>query len=632
MKCLTRIKDLMFFSNSYSIRITIFVTCSKKRIHMGLVNAKEVAKAIKVDKYGFLGTFAGWVLMKVLKISTLNNIYNRNKHLKDVTFLTAILDEFQIKFEIPEEDLKRLPKEGPYITISNHPLGGIDGILLLKLMLEREPDFKIVANFLLHRIEPMRPYIMPVNPFETHKDAKSSVLGLKETLKHLADGKPLGIFPAGEVSTYKDGKLIVDRPWEEGAIKLIKKANVPVVPIYFHAKNSKLFYFLSRLNDTLRTAKLPSELLTQKHRVIKVRIGKPIPVAEQQEYAEIDAYADFLRKKTYMLANAFEKDNKLKMVPNLKLPKSPKEIVLPANQDKILEEMEMVKAGDYRLLQSKNYQVFLITADKIPNILHEIGRLREITFREIGEGTNEPIDIDQYDKYYHHMFLWDDDTQQIAGAYRMGLGSQIYAKFGIDGFYLHDLFRFEPELYDMMSKSIEMGRAFIIKEYQQKPMPLFLLWKGIVHTTLRYPEHKFLIGGVSISNQFSDFSKSLMIEFMKSHYYDPYIAQYIHPKKEYKVKLKDADKDFVFNETEADLNKFDKIIDEVEPGNLRLPVLIKKYIKQNARVVAFNVDPLFNNAVDGLMYIRIADLPESTVKPVMEEFQAELERKLSDKT
>ena len=161
-------------------------------------------------------------------------------------------------------------------------------------------------------------------------------------------------------------------------------------------------------------------------------------------------------------------------------------------------------------------------------------------------------------------------------------------------------------------------------------MPLFLLWKGIVHTTLRYPEHKFLIGGVSISNQFSDFSKSLMIEFMKSHYYDPYIAQYVHPKKEFRVKLKDADKDFIFNETEADLNKFDKIIDEVEPGNLRLPVLIKKYIKQNARVVAFNVDPLFNNAVDGLMYIRIADLPESTVKPVMEEFQAELERKLEE--
>jgi putative hemolysin len=213
----------------------------------------------------------------------------------------------------------------------------------------------------------------------------------------------------------------------------------------------------------------------------------------------------------------------------------------------------------------------------------------------------------------------------------MGLGSEIYPKYGMEGFYLNELFRFEPELHDMMSKSIEMGRAFIIKEYQQKPMPLFLLWKGIIHTTLRFPEHKFLLGGVSISNQFSEFSKSLMIEFMKSNFYDPYIAQYIHPKKEFKVKLKDADKDFVFNEAESDLNKFDKIIDELEPGTLRLPVLIKKYIKQNARVVAFNVDPLFNDAIDGLMYIRISDIPESTVKPVMEEFQAELERKLSEK-
>ena len=594
---------------------------------MGLVTAKEVAKAINVDKYGFVGTFIGWIIMKVLKISTLNDIYNRNKHLADVPFLNAILDEFEIKFDIPEEDLKRLPKEGPYITVSNHPLGGIDGILLLKLMLEREPNFKIIANFLLHRIEPMKPYIMPVNPFENHKDAKSSVLGIKETLRHLSDGKPLGMFPAGEVSTYKDGILVVDKPWEEGAIKVIRKAQVPVVPIYFHAKNSRLFYFLSSINETFRTAKLPSELLTQKNRVIKVRIGKPISVSEQNEYETLESYSEFLRKKTYMLANAFEKGNKLLAAPSLKFPKNPKEIAKPANHDKILEEMAMLKESDCRLLQSKNYQVYMITADKIPNILHEIGRLREITFRAIGEGTNESLDLDQYDKYYHHMFLWDDDAQMIAGAYRMGLGSEIYAKYGIDGFYLHELFRFEPELYDMMSKSIEMGRAFIIEEYQQKPMPLFLLWKGIVHTTLRYPEHKFLIGGVSISNQFSDFSKSLMIEFMKSHYYDPYVAQYIHPKKEYKVKLKDADKDFVFNETEADLNKFDKIIDEVEPGNLRLPVLIKKYIKQNARVVAFNVDPLFNNAVDGLMYIRISDLPESTVKPVMEEFQAELEKK-----
>ncbi|WP_299223044.1 lysophospholipid acyltransferase family protein [uncultured Psychroserpens sp.] len=599
----------------------------------GLVTAKEVAKAINADKYGFIGTFVGWLLMKVLKISTLNKIYKRNKHLNDGEFLDGILDDFQIKFEIPEEDLKRLPKDGAYITVSNHPLGGIDGILLLKLMIEQRKDFKIIANFLLHRIEPLKPYIMPVNPFEDRKEVKSSISGFKNAILHLRNGHPLGVFPAGEVSTYKDGKLVVDKPWEEAAMKLIQKAEVPVVPIYFHAKNSKLFYKLSKISDTFRTAKLPSELLTQKNRIIKVRIGRPISVNDQKEHHTLSSFSEFLRRKTYILSNAFEDKSKIldNLSNTLKTPsKPPKRIVGSVSTEKMAAEVDALRERDCRLLVSKNYEVYLTDANSIPNILHEIGRLREITFREIGEGTNEAIDLDSFDTYYHHMFLWDTDNNQLAGAYRMGLGSKIFAKYGIDGFYLQDLFRFEPELYKMMSQSIEMGRAFIIKEYQQKPMPLFLLWKGIVHTTLRHPEHKYLIGGVSISNQFSNFSKSLMIEFMKSHYYDPYVAQYVHPKKEFKVKLKDADKDFVFDETEADLNKFDKIIDEVEPGALRLPVLLKKYIKQNARLVAFNVDPLFNNSVDGLMYIKIADLPESTVKPVMEEFQAELERKFSN--
>lgn len=595
---------------------------------MSLVTAKEIAKVIHLDKYGFIGTFFGWVLLKVLRISRINRIYNKHKHLKDIAFFTALLDDLQIKFEIPEEDLKRIPKKGAFITVSNHPLGGIDGILLLKLLIEERPDYKIIANFLLHRIEPMKPFIMPVNPFENRKDSYSSISGIKNALLHLQEGNSLGVFPAGEVSTYKDGRIIVDRPWEESAIKLIQKAKVPVIPIYFHAKNSPLFYFLSKLNGNLRTAKLPSELLSQKGRVIKVRIGKQISIKDQEEYKNSQDFCDFLRKKTYMLANPFEKETIKLNASSLKLPKSPKEIVSQRNIDKMILEVEALRKNNGRLLKSKNYEVFFAPSKKIPNIMFEIGRLREITFREVGEGTNESIDLDVFDGYYHHLFLWDSEAECVVGAYRMGLGKDIFKKYGIEGFYVQTLFKFEPELFSMMENSIEMGRAFIIKEYQQKPMPLFLLWKGIVHITLRYPEYKYLIGGVSISNQFSNFSKSLMIEFMKSHYYDPYIAQYIHPKKEYKVKLNDADKDFVFDATKADMNKFDKVIDEIEPGALRMPVLIKKYVKQNARLVAFNVDPKFNNSVDGLMYIRVADIPESTVKPVMEEFQAELESRL----
>ena len=512
-----------------------------------------------------------------------------------------------------------MPKDGAYVTISNHPLGAIDGILLFKLMSDQRSDFKMMTNFLLQRMVPIVPYIIPVNPFENHKNAKSSIAGFKSALTHLKEGHPLGIFPAGEVSTIKEGKLFVDRPWEEAALKLIRKAEVPVVPIYFHAKNSRLFYRLAKISDVFRTAKIPSEVFSQRNRPIKVRIGQPITVKTQNEHETLEEYTDLLRRKTYMLSNAYEKERlterlREQIPTSLKIPKAPRKIASAIKPELIEEEITKLREKECRLLQSKNYEVFLAVEKDMPYILQEIGRQREITFREIGEGTNNAIDNDK----------------AIVGAYRMGLGSDIYEAYGIDGFYLQDLFRVEPELYPMMKQSIEMGRAYIIKEYQQKPMPLFLLWKGIVHTTLRFPEHKYLIGGVSISNQFSNFSKSLMIEFMKSHYWDPYVAQYIHPKKEFKVKLNDADKEFVFDETQADLNKFDRLIDEVEPGSLRLPVLIKKYIKQNAKVVAFNVDPLFNNSVDGLMYIKIADLPESTVKPVMEEFQAELERKLAN--
>jgi len=599
---------------------------------MGLVTSKEIAKVIGANKFGFLGNIVGWLLIRVLRISSLNRIYNKHKNKADLPFLNSILNEFQIEFEIPQEDLKRIPKEGPFITISNHPLGGIDGILLLKLLIEKRPDYKIIANFLLHRIEPLKPYVMPVNPFENHKDAKSSVAGIKNALTHIRDGYPLGIFPAGEVSTYKDGKLMVDKPWEEGAVRLIKKAEVPIIPIYFHAKNSKLFYMLSKINDTLRTAKLPSELLSQKNRVIKVRVGKPISVKDQKEYTDIDSFYKFLRTKTYLLANPFEKSApKILSSQSLKISTPPKKITSQKSTINFIKEIEALREKDGgRLFASKNYEVFFASAKEIPNLLHEIGRLREITFRDVGEGTNKSIDLDKFDKYYHHLFLWDSEAKVLIGAYRMGLGKQIYKKYGIKGFYIQSLFKFEPELYSMMENTIEMGRAFVVKEYQQKPMPLFLLWKGIVHVTLRYPDHKYLMGGVSISNQFSEFSKSLMIEFMKSHYYDPYVAQYIHPKKEFKVKLKDADKDFLFDAANADMQKFDKVIDEIEPGALRIPVLIKKYVKQNARLVAFNVDPKFNNAVDGLMYIKIVDLPDSTVKPVMEEYQAELEKKASE--
>lgn len=596
---------------------------------MGLLSAKEVAVFFKLNSLGVFGRLVGKLFLNITRLSVLNKIYNRHKDKPVEAFYEGLINDLKFKVEISEADLKRIPKNGAFITVSNHPLGGIDGMLLLKYLTQERKDYKIIANFLLHRIAPIIPYVMPVNPFDNHKDAKSSVLGLKTALMHLKNGHPMGVFPAGEVSTIKKGKLVYDKAWEKGALKLIQKAKVPVIPVYFHAKNSPLFYRMAKWSPLLRTAKLPSEVLSQKDKVIKIRIGHSISVKDQQTHKSLKDFESFLKQKLYRLSKTIEKKTLFQKVPQrFKRNKTPEEIVAETPLTEIKKEIAQLNDSYSLLLKSKNYELYFATAELIPNILREIGRLREITFRAIGEGTNSAIDLDEFDETYHHLFLWDNEGQKIVGAYRMGLGKFLFESKGINGFYLQSFFRFEPELFSMMEQSIEMGRAFVEKSYQQKPMPLFLLWKGIVHVTLRYPEYKYLIGGVSISNQFSKFSKSLMIEFMKSHFYDPYLAQFVRPKKEFKVKLKDIDKEYIFDETKADLNKFDKIIDELEPDNLRLPVLIKKYVKQNAKVVAFNVDPLFNHSVDGLMYIKISDLPEDTVRPVMEEFQKQLEQSI----
>ena len=605
---------------------------------MSLISTNEIYNATGLSKIGVFGKPVAWSIKKILGLDGLNKLYQGGIHLDTPEFLSYLIDELNVDYEIHEEDLKRIPKSGPFIIVSNHPLGALDGILLMHIMQKIRPDFKVMGNFLLHKIVPLQPMVIPVNPFETRKDAYNSLNGMREVLRTLKDNGCIGIFPAGEVSYRDDNGELHDREWQEAAIKLIKKAKVPVVPMFFRAKNSEIFYRMAKLHPDLQTAMLPAEMMRKRTRPIQIRIGKPILPKQQAEFSDIDEFKAFLRKKTYMLSSYYNKKKSitdvLKSSKHLHLPKissksKVKDIVPETDVQFLIDDLEGLKNDPNSLLfTSNNYECYFSKADAIPNVMREIGRLREITFRGVGEGTNDEIDLDRYDNHYHHLFLWDKEAKKLVGAYRMAIGAEVYEKYGIKGFYINELFNFDPEIHPFFKKCIEMGRAFVSAEYQQKPMPLFLLWRGIVHVTLRNPNQKFIVGGVSISNQFSDFSKSLMIEFMKSHYFDSTVGQYVRPKKEFKVKLSEEDKQFIFAASEHDLNKFDKLIDELEPNMLRLPVLIKKYIKQNAKVIAFNVDPNFNDAIDGLMYIRVSDIPDSTVQPVLEDIQAELDRKI----
>ena len=599
---------------------------------MSLISKNDLVSAAGLGKWGLLKYPIVSAVMRLAKINKVNDLYDKIKDLEGQEFFGKLLEELNVKYLAFQEDLAKIPKTGPFILVSNHPLGALDGVIMCKILTEIRPDFKVMGNFLLTKIKPMEPYVISVNPFEKRKEAYSSMSGMREALKHLSEGGCLGIFPAGEVSNKNNEyNEILDKEWQEPALKLIKKAQVPVVPMYFHAKNSKLFYNVSKIHPDLQTLLLPSEMVNKREKPIKIRIGRPVTPKILNEYETPKELGEFLRKKVYMMKSYFEDRKSVAeflKVKNLNI--SPKEEVVVQNiidetpLAEILADRENLRKTEGKMLFSNgDYEVYFTKFDEIPAMMREIGRQRELTFRAVGEGTNLPFDLDEYDKHYHHLILWDNVAQKIAGAYRMALGSEVMKNYGIKGFYTNSLFDFDQELQPFFKKVIEMGRAYISLEYQQKPLPLFLLWRGIVHVCLRNPEHKFLMGGVSISNRFSDFSKSLMIEFMRSHYFDPAVAQYVHPKNDYKVYLSERDKSLFFEGLDDDLNKFDKLIDDFE-SEMRLPVLIKKYIKQNAKVVAFNVDPNFNDAIDGLMYIRISDLPEGTIKPVLEEMSEQL--------
>jgi putative hemolysin len=504
-----------------------------------------------------------------------------------------------------------LPKEGAFIIVANHPYGFIDGLLMIKILLTARSDSKVMANFMLEKIIPLKQTIFSVNPFEEKPDIGSSFGGLRKTLQHLVQGHPLGIFPAGEVSTkYKNTKKVADRDWQVSAMKMIIASKVPVIPMFFSGSNSGLFHFLGGIHPSLRSARIPAEILNKKNHEVVVRIGNPIYPAELAAFESPDKVGRFLRAKTYALG--VEVNVRRYLRPNLQALKKPKPIIEPIAKELQLAEIANMPAENL-VLEQGDLRVYVARAEEIDNILKEIGRLREITFRQVGEGSNESIDLDQYDLYYRHLFIWDNKAEQIAGAYRLGKGDEIMETHGKRGFYTQSLFRYRAAFEPMLRQTVELGRSFVVKAYQNKPLPLFLLWRGILHFLLLNPHFRYIIGPVTISNQYSGIAKWMIIEFIRRNYYDEHLASMVKPRTEFAVKRRDKDEKLLEALNFTDLGKLDKFISEIEPSESRVPVLLKKYLKQNAKIIAFNIDPKFNNALDGLMILDMNDLPQGTI-------------------
>jgi putative hemolysin len=583
---------------------------------MKLVKPQDLIKASPFIQY-LGGEYFAKILMHLLSFHKINDLYENVSQKHGIESIDAIIKYLNITLDFDENDLKKLPVNGGFITVSNHPFGGIDGILLIKLLSMVRPDHKVIANFLLKKVEPISDFFLAVNPFENMPQAGSSIAGLKTAIDHLQHGGVLSLFPAGEVSTNYASSMITDREWLVSALRFIKKNKVPIVPVYFHGTNSRAFHLLGRIHPALRTAKLPSELMNKRNKTIKVRIGNPISVREQENFTDIHQFGRYLRAKTYCLDCGIEVKGFFNY--SLKSDPLPEEIIPSLPQELIDKEVSILRRDNF-LFKVKNYEVFCAPTRMIPSILQELGRLREITFREVGEGTNRSTDFDEFDLYYHQLIIWDMDDKKIVGGYRIGMGAEIVDQFGIQGFYTHSLFRMRKGFKGILQQSLELGRSFIVKEYQKKPLPLFLLWKGILFFLLKNPEYRYLIGPVSISNTYSEKSKELIIRHIMANYYDYTKAAFVRPRNRFKVKTKDQHLNEAMMHLTPQLSSLDKFIGDVDQYNSGLPVLLKKYLGLNAKIIAFNVDPKFNNCVDGMLVLDIYDIPKTTIESLSKEF------------
>jgi putative hemolysin len=585
---------------------------------MSLISDSDLRKFLNIKENN-----RNWILANIkhfLEIDKVNKVYNDNSSKSGLDFIDSVIHNLHIKYQLTEDFRKIIPPSGPFIIIANHPLGGIEGLLILKLICEIRPDFKLQANFLLHRINPVKDLIFPVNPFESFKSSRSSYKGIKGSFQHLATGNSLGIFPAGEVSSYqlKDFK-IADRQWQKSSIRFIQKAGVPVIPVYFHGYNSPLFYLLGTIHPLIRTARLPSEVFNKSNKVIKIHIRKPISPKTISSFTNLTTLSNYLRAKTYSEEKIFEIETIFNTKTDIKN-ELLQTIIEPVNKELLISDLNNLK-DKYHLFSQGAFSVYCAPYYAIPNLILEIGRLREVTFRDVGEGTNKSIDLDKYDIHYNHLIIWDNIKKQLAGSYRIGKGKDILSQYGKKGFYISSLFKIKKTFYPVLEESLELGRSFIVKEYQRQPFSLVLLWKGILCFLIKNPEYRYLIGPVSISNNFSKKSKSLIVQFLRKNYFDFPLSAYIKPRKRFMISKKLMhDNKLILDGMDKNLKVLDLYINEFQPS-YSIPVLLKKYLQLNGKIIGFNIDPDFNNCLDGLMIVKLADIPDQMLDTLSRELE-----------
>ncbi|MGY6274625.1 lysophospholipid acyltransferase family protein [Methylomonas sp. MgM2] len=555
-----------------------------------MIDAERILQETYPDfKFGKDNKIAVKALKKLLHEDDFNKFIQKNQHLRGFAFLDRLLDYFDFHYQVSDRSYRNIPAEGRLLIVANHPIGTLDGLALVKLIRSVRPDVRIVANRVLSYMEPLQSVFLPVDVLSDKKNLKDSY---KTMLEALHNEEAVIIFPAGEVSRITP-KGVRDGKWQNGFIKLAKKARCAILPIHIQAKNSALFYGASTLYKPLGTMLLVREMFNKKHQEIRFKIGPPIPFNAIVESDQSNKQLSQRFRKHVQNLGKKKKPPLFETVATVVHPEDAKTIKKALLQSRLLGETRDGK------------KIFLYQFKDDCPVMTEIARLRELTFRTVEEGTGLALDLDKFDVYYSHIVLWDDNALEIVGAYRVGEGPKIMDSHGIEGFYTNTLFDLNGDFAALLPFSIELGRSFVQPRYWGQHS-LDYLWYGIGAYLREQPEIKYLFGPVSISNAYPQLAKELIIGFYKQQFGGEL------PKAQAKKPfvISEQCRQFSLQEFNGDYATSFKILNsELRKLGVKVPTLYKQYVElcvdKGCHFIDFNIDPDFNNCIDSLIMVEI---------------------------
>ena len=521
-----------------------------------------------------------------------------------------LLDTLGITWETGEQELERIPRSGPLLVVSNHPFGLLEGAILASALPVLRLDVRILANSLLAGVPELRQWCIFVNPFGARSAVGENARALLEAAAWLHSGGAVVVFPAGEVAHFdwKRGTL-ADPEWNPALARIAQRTDATTVPIFFEGANSVGFHLAGVLHPGLRTANLPRELLNKRGRRIRMRIGRPVLPATLQAFDNAREAIEYLRCRTYLLDESVARAaNAERFLPLRKLPvRRHSQVAAPRSDDSVAAEIAALPPQS-RLCDNGEFAVYLAAESAFPGVVAEIGRLRELAFRQVGEGTGHAIDLDRFDHHYLHLVLWHHGDRRVAGAYRLGPTPDILPAHGPRGLYTSTLFRFRNDLFRRIGPAIELGRSFVRPEYQRQIAPLLLLWKGIARYVASRPECAVLFGGVSISSQYLAISRHLMVRFLEARRADDLVGL-VKPRSPYKKSERQFRRTGMISHVPANIEQLSGLVADLERDGKGVPILLRQYLKTGGKLLAFNVDRGFSNVLDALIMVDLRSAP-----------------------